>query len=92
MASPGFLNRLREHLAGEEFEERINAFMRKNAAEVVRQCAESKEGGEGTTEYSLESHGIWQDYLAVIESHMQVFQRDEKLSDYEFKLVGYLLT
>jgi hypothetical protein len=37
-------------------------------------------------EYSLESYSIWQEYLGMIETHMKIFQKDENLSEYEFKV------
>ena len=36
MASPGFINRLREHLGSDDFEERIERFLDKHAEEVVK--------------------------------------------------------
>jgi hypothetical protein len=39
MARPGFANRLRTWLGNDEFDEKLNAFLRKNAAKV---CADSK--------------------------------------------------
>ena len=79
MARPGFEKRLRDFLAGEELEEKINRFLKKNAMYVIRECGDT---GEFT---SVEVHQIWKDYLAIMESAMEDFQNDEKLSDVEFK-------
>ena len=79
MARPGFEKRLRDFLAGEELEDKINRFLKKNASYVTREC-----GGEG--EYSsVEVHEIWKDYLVIMESAMEEFQSSEKLSDIDFK-------
>lgn len=100
MASPGFGKRLRDYLASQSFESAIETFLNANARIIndttTLKTPSSKidpdSGIEIDTknvilsgEFSLEAHGIWQNYLQVIEDNMDVFMRDEGLTAIEFK-------
>jgi hypothetical protein len=88
MARPGFQKRLRDCLASEELEEKLNDFLSRNARRALQRSdlAEQKDDSapiEG--EFSLEAYDLWKKYLAVIEDVIETFQRDEGLSQLEFR-------
>lgn len=87
MARPGFERRFRDCLASEAFEDKINQFLRRNAATVLRESdfSESKDDNATDGEYSMKAHTLWTKYLEIIEDQLQGFQEEEELSNREFK-------
>mmetsp|Transcript_2860 Transcript_2860/g.3020 ORF Transcript_2860/g.3020 Transcript_2860/m.3020 type:complete len:145 (+) Transcript_2860:66-500(+) len=88
MADEEFVERFREHIGSEDFDEKIQRFLRRNAKRALK----NSDIGEGKThegikegEFTLESHEIWEEYLALVEDHMKQFQEDEGMSDRKFK-------
>ena len=82
MAKPGFERRLRDFLAGEELEENINRFLKKNAKFVAGESEANQGQGEF---FSCEVHEVWKDYLDIMERSMTDFQKSEDMEDMEFK-------
>ena len=99
-SSPGFGKRLREYLASQSFELAIETFLNANARTIHETTTlrsppskiDEDRGIEIDTrnvilsgEFSLEAHGIWQQYLQVIEDNMDAFMQSEGLTAVEFK-------
>ena len=85
-----FESRLRQHLADDEFDESINAFMKRYSKLIIASpTLDSKDSKDidysRDNEYTLQSYEIWKDYLEVIETHLAVLQKAEGLSNVEFK-------
>eukprot|EP01041_Mallomonas_annulata_P013849 gene13849-29467_t len=88
MVRPGFAARFRDHLGSEEFDEKIQRFLNRNAKKALQgsDIADSKtDEGPIEGEFSLEANDIWQEYLVMVEDHMKQFQEDEELTEREFK-------
>jgi len=94
-----FESKLRSHLADEEFDEKINNFLKtycktailgnsnKDSKDIDSKDIDSKEikQDRDENEYTLESYNIWKEYLSIIESHLSILQKEENLSNIEFK-------
>ena len=101
-----FESKLRNHLANEDFDDKINNFLNtyckvaivgkykdidsKNvdskdldSKEINRK--DVKEENREENEYTLESYSIWKEYLSIIESHLSILQKQENLTNIEFK-------
>ena len=86
-----FESRLREHLADDEFDESITKFMKQYSKLILASPkSDSKDSKDvdynrDNNEYSLQSYEIWKDYLQVIERHLSILQKNEGLTNVEFK-------
>ena len=87
MPNLSFDEKLRHHLASEEFDERIESFLRKHAKKALKgsEFAEAKSSDAVEGEFTLEANDIWNKYLSIIEDHMKILQEEEEMSDKEFK-------
>jgi len=86
-----FESRLRQHLADDEFDENINAFMKRYSKLIIgsQKSSDTKDSKDidysRDNEYTLQSYELWKEYLDVIETHLAVLQKQEGLSNVEFK-------
>ena len=77
-----FQQRIRDHLADEAFDERIEAFMRRAARRVAAgaQVIEAKRSAPMEGEFSLETHAAYKEYLALSEDHWNAFCKTHGIS------------
>lgn len=82
-----FHERVREHLADEEFDEQVEAFMEQNARRVSAgsQVVDAKRSQPMEGEFSLQSHSIFKLYLELMEKHWEGFCKEEGITQIELQ-------
>jgi hypothetical protein len=82
-----FQQRVREHLADEEFDQRIEAFMRQHARRVAAgsEIVEAKRSAPMEGEFSLQAHDAYREYLRLSEEHWENFCVQESISRDELR-------
>ena len=81
-----FVQDLRDHLAQDDYDERIEGFLTAHAGEVARGSTGGPTANEdGDGEFTLAVTEVFQQYLRLVETHLEGFLERHRISPEQFK-------